>query len=338
MVTQLNPKNPTLEELIPRFTTRPGLAPKSREYYNNILAKFLWYARSQGWPADPSLITREHIRDLLDYVTREKYRWPESPRSCYKLASPATVHHYGVVVKTLFNWAEEEGYLEVNPIRRLKPGPPRYREVAPYSDEEVQAMLGRCEADARFRYRFLGLRNKAIISLFIDTGLRLAELADIRLSDLDPKLQQVQVVGKGAKARVVPINGEARKALRHYLEIRPPGDDRLWQTSDGQPLSAYSIQIMIQRLKRRAGIRGGGGPHRFRHYFATRYLENGGDLNTLRLLLGHSTLAMVLKYSRYIDVKKALAGHQQFSPLDRLLRSDNHNRQGDGWGWQRREK
>ena len=216
MVTKLKPKTPTLEKLIPRFTTRPSLAPRSREYYNNILAKFLWYARTQGWPTDPSLITREHIRDFLSYVAREKYRWPESPRSWYKLASPATVHHYGVVIKGFFNWAEAEEYIKGNPCLRFRPPSPHYKKVKPYSDEEVQAMLQQCEADARFGFHFLGLCNKTIISLFIDTGLRLVELADIRLSDLDPRLQQIQVVGKGAKARVVPISGEARKALRHW--------------------------------------------------------------------------------------------------------------------------
>jgi len=91
--------------------------------------------------------------------------------------------------------------------------------------------------------------------------------------------------------------------------------------------------MVVKRLKVRAKVDGGGGAHRFRHYFATRYLENGGDLNTLRLLLGHATLEMVLKYSRFIDIEKALAGHQQFDPLDRLLKGDNHNRRDDKWGW-----
>jgi len=71
-------------------------------------------------------------------------------------------------------------------------------------------------------------------------------------------------------------------------------------------------------------------------YFYYRILNSKGaeigDINSLRLLLGHDTLDMVLKYSRYIDVQKALAGHQQFSPLDRLYRDGNH-RGGDEWGW-----
>ena len=133
--------------------------------------------------------------------------------------------------------------------------------------------------------------------------------------------------------RTVPIQVGMSSGIRPqvYLRLRPPGGDELWQTGDGRPMVASSIKVMIQRLKRRAGVNSGGGPHRLRHYFATRYLEAGGNLNSLRLLLGHSTLNMVLRYSRYVDTSRALSEHQRFSPLDRLCRGQKHS--GDGWGW-----
>jgi len=81
-------------------------------------------------------------------------------------------------------------------------------------------------------------------------------------------------------------------------------------------------------LKGRAGVNGGGGAHRFRHYFATHFLDAGGDINSLRLLLGHATLSMVLRYSRYVDVQRALTEHHLFNPLDRLMRNGNVKR---GW-------
>ena len=328
MVTQL--KTLTLSELIQKFLrSRADLSPATQDYYRTLLANLGWYARSQGWP-EASAITRDHIRDFLEYVSTESFRWPGMRRCSLRQARPGTVHHYGKVIKTLFNWAEEEEYLDHNPSRHLRLGRPHYKEVEPYSDEEVRAMLSVCDYDCVHRYRFLGIRNKAIISLLADTGLRVSELGALRLSDLDPKLRQVRVMGKGAKLRVVPLNGEARKALKHYLEVRPEGDE-LWRTDDGEPMSTYSIKIMISRLKRRAGVVTGGGAHRLRHYFATRYLEAGGDINSLRLLLGHATLNMVLRYSRCVDGQRAVAEHHQFSPLDRLYNGGrNHN---DGWGW-----
>jgi len=317
MVTALN--TPTLTQLITRFVSRPNLSEKTRDYYRNILYHLEWFAQVNDWP-EPGTITREHIREFLDYVATESNRWPTSERMTYKKAAPATLHHYGKAVKILFNWAEDEEYLNHNPTLRLKLGSPGYKEVEPYNDEEVSAMLAVCEEDARLRCPYLGIRNKAIISLFVATGLRLEELSGIKLPRFDSGLQQVRVIGKGNKARAVPINGEARKALKRYLQVRPEGGDHLWKTEDGQPMSTYSIKIMIARLKRRASVTSGGGAHRFRHYFATRYLEAGGDLNSLRLLLGHATLDMVLKYSRYVDAQRALTEHQQYNPLDRLYR------------------
>lgn len=329
MVTTVKRKT-TLHDLTTRFISRPNLSERTRDYYANLLGNFERYARSKGLPG-PEELTRDHIREFLDYVATEEHRWPWG-RPSYKRAAPATVHHYGKALKALFNWAEAEEYLEQNPTLRVKLGSPRYREVEPYSDEEVYAMLTVCDEDVRFRYPYLGIRNKAIISIFIATGLRVEELSRIRLSDVDSHLQEVRVLGKGGKYRVVPINGEARKALRRYLQVRPGDGDELWETDWGQPMCLYTIKTMISRLKRRAGVVSGGGAHRFRHYFATRYLEAGGDLNSLRLLLGHSTLDMVLKYSRYVDSQKALATHQQFNPLDQLYRGVGRNG-GDGNGW-----
>ena len=326
----------TLKSLIGDFLlSRQHLRPLTVLFYQTYLNNLRWYAQQKGWPAAAAEVTSDHIKAFLAYIATEKNRWgyTDTSRSSSRHASPGTVHNYGRVLKTLFNWAEEEEYLDHNPTQRMKLGSPKYKDVRPYTDQEVYAIFQLCEEDARFHCQYIGLRNRAIISLFVATGLRLSELAGIRLSELDPGLKQVRVMGKGAKLRVLPIGGESRKALKRYLEVRPGGGDQLWKGADGLELMSRGIQMVVKRLQQRAGVNGGGGAHRFRHYFATRYLENGGDLNTLRLLLGHATLEMVLKYSRYVDIQKALAGHQQFNPLDRLLRGDNHSRRDDNWGW-----
>jgi len=321
-----------LQNLISRFiSSRRYLSQRSVEYYQNCLSGLLWFSKARGWPP-PDRLKREHLSDFLGYVATEPKRWDgDGRRPARKQASPATVYHYGKVLRFFFSWAKEEEYLEQNPAARLELPRPRYRQIEPYSNEEVKAMLDTCERDIE-NHRYLGIRNLAIISLFVDTGLRLSELANMKLSDLDPNLRQARIMGKGAKMRVVPINGRARKALKRYLtSARQPGGDDLWKTDDGQPLSRYSIKTMVDRLKRRAGVGGGGGAHRFRHYFATHCLDNGMDLNTVRLLLGHATLNMVLHYSQYVDVQKALASHSQSSPLDTLYKGNNG--MGDGWGW-----
>ncbi|MBA7475085.1 Tyrosine recombinase XerC [subsurface metagenome] len=322
-----------LSPLITRFiNSRRYLSMRSVEYYQNCLCGLLWFSEDRGWPP-PASLSREHLSDFLNYVATEEHRWDgNGRRPTRKVASPATVYHYGKVLKFFFTWAKEEEYLTQNPAARLPLPRPRYRQVEPYSNQEVKAMLDTLEQDTQNHPPYLGIRNLAIISLFVDTGLRLSELANMKLSDLDPRLNQARIMGKGAKLRVVPLNGQARKALKRYLtSARQPGGDELWKTDSGEPLSWCSIKVMVNRLKRRAGVRGGGGPHRFRHYFATHCLDNGLDLNTVRLLLGHATLNMVLRYSAYVDVQQALLSHSQSSPLDTLYKGNSG--MGDGWGW-----
>ncbi|GAF73598.1 unnamed protein product, partial [marine sediment metagenome] len=94
--------------------------------------------------------------------------------------------------------------------------------------------------------------------------------------------------------------------------------------------TASSITSMVERLRRRAGVRSDGLVHRFRHYFATRYLEAGGNPNSLRLLLGHASFDMVLHYTRMVNAQRAVDEH--VSPLSHLY-GDNHKRGDDGWGF-----
>jgi len=330
MVTQV--RTITLSQLITTYlVSRRYLSEHTQDYYHNCLKNFEWYAKRAGWPEAAEEITREHIREFLNYVATSPKRWGVSRGwdSAHRRATPATVNHYGRVIKRLFRWAsDEEEYLPDNGIWRLKLPPPRYRQVEPYSDEEVMAMLNATEEESKF----LSSRNKAIIAMFADTGLRLSELAGIRLIDLHSSLNQLRVLGKGSKMRIVPLQGESMRALNRYLNYRPKEDDNwLWLSDAGERLSVKSITTMVERLKRRAGIRSDGLVHRFRHYFATKYLEAGGNPNSLRLLLGHESFSMVLHYTRMVSAQRAVDEH--VSPLSRLYGGGNHNRGDDGWGW-----
>jgi len=330
MVTQV--RQISLSQLITSFLiSRRHLSRHTQAFYHQLLKNIEWYSREAHWPEAANEITRDHVREFLNYVATSKQRWGVDrswDRACQK-AAPATVNHYGRVLKGLFRWAtDEEEYLPDNGIWRLKLPPPRYRQVEPYSDQEVLAMLDATEEKSKF----LSSRNRAIIAIFADTGLRLSELAGIKLSDLHSTLNQVRVLGKGAKMRTVPLQGESMRALNRYLNYRPrDGSDWLWLSDMGEHLTAESITSMVERLKRRAGVRSDGLVHRFRHYFATKYLEAGGNPNSLRLLLGHASFDMVIRYTRMVNAQRAVDEH--VSPLSRLYHGDNHKRGDDGWGW-----
>ena len=328
----------SLEQLITAFLiSGRQLSPGTQRYYETCLKNFQWFAQKEGWPEAASSINRDHVRQFLDYVSQDKNRWGyrDPTRSSHYRASTGTVNHYGKVVKRLFRWAtDEEDIVPDNGIWRLKLPRPHFRQIEPYTDGEVLAMLGGCEEEFHYSSKLLGSRNQAIISMFADTGMRLSELAGIKLSDLHSSLKQVRVMGKGSKMRVLPLQGESMKALNRYLLYRPKEDKEwLWLSDESRRLSASSITTMVERLKKRVKVTSDGKVHRFRHYFATRYLEAGGNPNFLRLLLGHETFAMVLHYTHWVNSHQAIDEHDQFSPLNRLYQGRNHNHDNDGWGW-----
>ncbi|OQA13443.1 MAG: Tyrosine recombinase XerD [Chloroflexi bacterium ADurb.Bin360] len=145
------------------------------------------------------------------------------------------------------------------------------------------------------------LRNIALLNLLARAGLRLSEtlalkLDDVTLNDRSGSLLVRQ--GKGKKERTVALAKEARAALRAYLEVRPKmaQTEVLFISRSWQPLGARDIQRLITEASRRAGIQKTVTPHTLRHTFATRFLQNGGDVATLASLLGHTNVVTTTRY------------------------------------------
>ena len=179
-------------------------------------------------------------------------------------------------------------------------------------------MLAVCDYDYRHNAKFLGSRNKAIVLMLLDTGLRVTEIAKIRLEDLDTARGWIKVKGKGAKERVVRIGATTQKALWRYLVYRSSNKPELWLTEEGKPFQSDGIQIMIRRLRQRAGVRSKGNCHRFRHTFALNFLRADRNPFNLQYLLGHSELRMVRHYVGTLGMEDALDAHKKASPADIL--------------------
>jgi len=291
-------------------------------YYDGILNRFLWYARREEWPKDSQLITEHHMREFLGYVSGEVSRWGAKSRgaeSSAHRASPRTVHHYYRALTAFFNWVVREGFLDESPMAKVKVTQPKSKVIRPYTLEQLEGMLATCEWDCQHRGIFIGSRNRAIILLLLDTGLRLTELANIRLQDIDGDSGWIKVTGKFSKERVVRIGQTAQNALRQYLIHRPEhGRQEVWLTSQGRPLHSAGIQSMVDRIKVRAGIADEGCVHRFRHTFALSFLRTDGNPFNLQYLLGHSSLEMVRHYTATLGMEDALTAHIKASPADNL--------------------
>jgi site-specific recombinase XerD len=299
-----------------------GKSPKTVTYYRDNLRRFLWFAEKQGWSDDATQLTEWEIREFLAYVGGEERRWGLSgngSETSRPRASHSTVRHYFVVLSCFFNWAVREGFLHASPIARIKIAKPKARVIVPYSADEIRKLLAVCDHDFERGSRCLGSRNKAVLLLFLDTGLRLSELAGLRTADVENETGRLMVTGKGRKERVVRIGSAARKAIWRYLAFRPDnGHPELWLTEEGQPLAAQGIQASIKRLKARAGVNGSGSVHRFRHTFALSFLRADRNVFNLQYLLGHSDLKMVKRYTTTLGMEDALEAHVKASPADLL--------------------
>ncbi len=165
------------------------------------------------------------------------------------------------------------------------------------------------------------VRYQALVSLLLDTGIRLSELTALRVRDVDLVEGRCLVRGKGSRERLVPLGGRCRRALRASLAARgrldPSGP--LFVGRGGSPLPRRTVQQVVRRLGGSAGITDRCSPHVLRHSFARAFLANGGDVFSLQRILGHSpaSLQVTRRYVRLVD-DDLRATHRRASPIDRL--------------------
>jgi integrase/recombinase XerC/integrase/recombinase XerD len=282
-----------------------GLAPASIADYKKKLGIFSRFLTGSGID-DPKNIGAMHIRLFLE----------ERRSTC----NSVSVSGYYRSIKRFFNWMVEEELLPKSPMDKIKPPRVERKVIRPFTIEEINKLLMLCDQKT-----FLGLRNRAIILTFFDTGLRLREMADIQLKDIDLDREVIKVMGKGARERFVRIGGETQKSIVKYLLARRDNYPCLWVSEERKPLLYWGIEIMIRKLGKRAALAGVRcSPHTFRHSFGTSALRNHADIREVQVLLGHATLNMTLRYVATIASEDAIQGHRGnkerrgFSPVDNM--------------------
>jgi site-specific recombinase XerD len=276
-----------------------GKSPLTLESYGQKLMTFARFIGNQPL----TQLVNTHIRNFFLYLQGKKL-------------SPSTQNSYYRSLKTFFNWLVVEGMLDKIPFTNIKP--PRVPRMIPmpFSHQDIAQLLYLSSGN-----NFLARRNRALILLFLDTGLRLNEMATLNIIDADFDRETLTVMGKGVKQRIVRMGKEAQKALLKYLLMRTDTLPCLWVTEERRPLRRNGIKIAIRRLCLYAGITDARpGPHTFRHSFATQSLRNGAGEFSVQSLLGHSTLSTTKRYVASMNSEDAVIAHKSFSPVDNYFR------------------
>jgi len=222
-------------------------------------------------------------------------------------------------VRAFWSWLAGEGIIDENPFARVKiPRAPR-KVIPTFSPSQIRALLGAIDSTTPE-----GFRDCTVILTLLDTGLRVSELAGLRLGNAWLEEGVLKVTGKGGKERIIPIGKGVRRLLWRYISgVRPepenPSCDAVFLTADGRPLTVHRIRNRMTVYGRRAGLSGVRcSPHTLRHTAAVSFLRNGGDVFSLQRLLGHSTLLMTRHYCELADTDVRRA-HATASPVDNLI-------------------
>ena len=209
--------------------------------------------------------------------------------------------------------AEDAEYLPANPFAKLKR--PKVAEplIEVLSDDEIVALVQAVNPNT-----FIGARIYAILLLLLDTGIRASELCTLTLEHTDLEHGTIKVMGKGKKERAVPFCAATKRALARYVSTFRPDTTcpNLFVNEDGEPLTYNALKLILLRLGRKANVPRLH-PHLLRHTFAVKYLMNGGDVMTLRLMLGHTTLQVTQLYLHLAEAH-VQTQHAKFSPVERL--------------------
>jgi site-specific recombinase XerD len=302
-------------EFLEHLEIEKGRSVKTVENYDRYLRRYLQFSLAKS----PKDITERSVRDFRMWLNRQSVRPGSKKASDQDTLKRKTQNYYLIALRAFLKFLAKRGHDSLSPekIELAKVGD---RHLDLISPEELSRLMKAPQGTS-----LSALRDKAIMELLFSTGLRVSELCSLD-RDLDLGRDEFSIRGKGDKVRVVFLSGDAKKAVKAYLDKRGDIEDAMFvnmgkgfaKSTDtaGGRLTPRSVERIIKTYATKAGITKKVTPHVIRHSFATDLLENGADLRSVQALLGHANITTTQVYTHVTDkhlhdVHKAFHGKRR---------------------------
>jgi integrase/recombinase XerD len=281
---------PTIASFLTHVRVEKGLSTNTVTAYRRDLVKFDVFAKKKKLSLEA--VTPEDLVDFLSSLFRQNLE-------------SRTVARHLVTLRNFFRFALTEDLIKADPTLNLES--PKIRRTLPgyLRLPEIERLLA--EPDDKTP---IGLRDRAMLEVLYSTGLRVSELVNLLVMDMDRSVGCIRCIGKGDKERIVPIGKKALALVERYLrdsrpklvpDGKPITSQALFINTRGLPLTRVGIWKILSAYGRRVGLRVPLTPHMLRHSFATHLLEGGADLRSVQLMLGHSDISTTQIYTHVVE-------------------------------------
>lgn len=282
-----------------RFEKR--YSPHTISAYAKDLAQFQTFLVETFAIEEVEPVRHFHIRSWLAELHEQK-------------ATPRTINRKISAVSSWYKFLLVQGAATANPVRMLHAMKLPQRLPHFLKEKETETLL----EEVAFEEGFKGTTDRLICELLYNTGMRRAELLGLKLKDIEWSMGQVRVLGKGSKERLIPVGEDLLNSIKHYQSLKQAegfgsDTDTLLLTPKGKPLSASYVYSAVKHYLGLATTQSKKSPHVMRHTFATHLLQNGANIQAIKDLLGHSSLAATQVYT-HINIEKLKEIHKQAHP------------------------
>jgi integrase/recombinase XerD len=296
----MNELNSYLDLFLNYLLVEKGLSSNTLEAYSRDIGRYLNHLEKEehgSFQQVTPMVVASFISDLKDAGL--------SPRSRARTLSALRMFHRFLII---------ENHCDLNPTAIIEAPKAGGKLPSVLTSREVESLLSLpSEANGT------DIRDRAMLELLYATGLRVSELVNLRTRDLNLDAGFLVTLGKGDKERLVPVGESARSALAEYMEIVRPGQDKkgnspyLFLTRLGERMTRQAFWNIIKKRALSSGIAKNISPHTLRHSFATHLLENGADLRSVQIMLGHADLSSTQIYT-HVTRERLKRLHQEIHP------------------------